>query len=321
MAAAHSLPAKWKLAPVEINDPGTGNAIPVDRSPVVVAFTIAASASETNTLAAPTGPNDEILMTAASVGSGGQRTVTISSGVNQDADTTLVFQTANDWALLKAIPVGSGSYKWRYAAGEGVTGGALEDLVVDSLNVSSTFQLAGTTVTPSAAEINTLDNPTLTTGAGVGVTAGTGTVYKNSARTVGGIIYTNILIDLTGLASSTTDLDIIGVAGGPAHIGQVTAAQNGTILALRMTCLEVPAGGADDVDLYAATEGTGEFDGAVGDLAETALVTSGGAWTANAQKIATADVAADKYLYLTGGEAGTAATYTAGKFLIEMWGY
>jgi hypothetical protein len=162
---------------------------------------------------------------------------------------------------------------------------------------------------------------TLTTGAGAGITAGTGTVYKTAVLKRGGIITTSILIDLTGLASSTTDLDIIGVGLLPAHIGQVTAAQNGTILAGRMTCLEVPAGGADDIDLYAATEGTGVFDGAVGDLAETALITAGGAWTLGLQKITGADVAANKYLYLTGGEAGTAATYTAGKFLIELFGY
>jgi hypothetical protein len=64
------------------------------------------------------------------------------------------------------------------------------------------------------------------------------------------------------------------------------------------------------------------FDGAVGDLAETALITKGSAWTLN-QSIGIADPAAlaGKYLYLCGGEAGTAATYTAGKFLIELQGY
>lgn len=165
----------------------------------------------------------------------------------------------------------------------------------------------------------------LTTGAGVGITAGSGTVYKSSVQKVGGIYYTRILIDLTGLASSTTDLDIIGVAGGPAHIGQITAAQNGTILFGRMQCFEVPLTGADDVDLYAATEGTGVFDGAVGDLAETALVTAGAAWTATTAttgiKPFIAVPAPSQYLYLTGGEAGTAGTYTAGQFLIELWGY
>lgn len=162
---------------------------------------------------------------------------------------------------------------------------------------------------------------TLSTPAAAGFTGGTGTVYASSIQKTGGLFYTRILVDLTGLASSTTDLDVIGVGTSAAHIGQITTAECGTILAGRMTCLEVPAGGADDVDLYAATEATGVFDSAVTDLVETALVTAGGAWTANLQKVFTADVAADKYLYLTGGEAGTAATYTAGKFLIELWGY
>lgn len=158
--------------------------------------------------------------------------------------------------------------------------------------------------------------------AGVGITAGTNTVFKNNVMKVGGIITTNILIDLTGLASSTTDLDIIGVAGGPAHIGQMVAALNGTILGGRMTCLELPAGGADDIDLYYATEGTGAFDAGIGTLTSTALITSGAAWALNTQKsIADPAALAGKYLYLTGGEAGTAATYTAGKFLIELWGY
>lgn len=164
-------------------------------------------------------------------------------------------------------------------------------------------------------------NGGLATGAGAGITSGVGTVYENSVQLSGGIYYTRILIDLTGLESSTTDLDIIGVGTSPAYIGQITAAQNGTILSLKMTCLEVPAGGADDVDLYAATEATGVFDAGIATLAETAIVSSGAAWAANDQKIATAVVAPNKYLYLTGGEAGTAATYTAGQFLIEMWGY
>lgn len=165
-------------------------------------------------------------------------------------------------------------------------------------------------------------NPlTLSVGAGTGFTGGTGTIYRNSVQRVGGIIYTDILVDLTGLASSTTDLDIIGVGANPAHLGQILTAESGTILSVRMTCLELPAGGADDIDLYAATEGTGVFDGAVGDLTETALITSGGAWASGTVKAATAVPTNGQYLYLTGGEAGTAATYTAGKFLIELQGY
>ena len=158
-------------------------------------------------------------------------------------------------------------------------------------------------------------------GPGTGISSGTGTVFKSSVQRVGGIIKTSLLIDLTGLASSTTDLDIIGVGAGAAYLGQVTAARNGTILTGRMTCLEVPAGGADDVDLYSATEATGVFDAGIGTLAETALVTAAGAWTLGLTKGLSAIPAANQYLYLCGGEAGTAATYTAGKFLIQLEGY
>lgn len=194
-------------------------------------------------------------------------------------------------------------------------GGADTSLYINTGTITSSTWVALVTSALSSVA------GTLTTGAGAGITGGTGTVYKNSVQKTGGIFYTRIEIDLTGLASSTTDLDIIGVSTTPAHLGQITAAQNGTILSLKMTCLEVPAGGADDIDLYSATEATGVFDSLITALTETALITSGAAWAANDQKIATGEVAANQYLYLTGGEAGTAATYTAGQFLIEMWGY
>jgi hypothetical protein len=167
-----------------------------------------------------------------------------------------------------------------------------------------------------------IDLKILTNGApGAGISGGTGTVFKSSVIRIGDIIKTSILIDLTGLSSSTTDLDIIGKGTNPAYLGQITAAKNGTILTGRMTCLEVPVGGVADIDLYSATEATGVFDGAVGDLAETAIITAGGNWTLAAVKAFGAIPAANKYLYLTGGAGGTAAVYTAGKFLIEIEGY
>lgn len=158
--------------------------------------------------------------------------------------------------------------------------------------------------------------------AGTGATGGTGTVHRSYVvKTGDGVIKTYIFLDLTGLASSTTDLDIIGVGASVAHIGQYTVAKSGILFAGRMICLELPAGGADDIDLYAATEGTGVFDGGIAALAETALLTKGGAWAARTASALTALPAADQYLYLTGGEAGTAATYTAGQFVIEFEGY
>jgi hypothetical protein len=167
-----------------------------------------------------------------------------------------------------------------------------------------------------------LNLESLTNGApGAGISGGTGTVFKSSVVRIGDIIRTTILIDLTGLASSTTDLDIIGQGTGPAYLGQITAAKNGTILSGRMICLEAPSGGVADIDLYSAVEATGVFDGGIAALTETALVTAGGSWTLSTMKGLGAIPAANEYLYLTGGAGGTAATYTAGKFLIELDGY
>lgn len=156
---------------------------------------------------------------------------------------------------------------------------------------------------------------------GAGVTDGTGTVFKSSIERVGDIIRTTILVDLTGLSSSTTDLDIIGTGLSAAYLGQITAAKNGTIFSGRVACLEAPVGGVTDIDLYSATEATGVFDGGIAALTETALLTSGGAWTLGTSTELGALPAADQYLYLTGGAAGTAAAYTAGKFTIELEGY
>lgn len=167
-----------------------------------------------------------------------------------------------------------------------------------------------------------VSNPSLAVGAGAGITDGTGTIYKNAVQLNGGIYRTTIMIDLTGVASSTTDLDIIGTGTSAAYIAKLTAAECGTtILAISMQCLEAPAGGVTDIDLYSATEATGKFDDAVTGLTETALLTSGGAWTNGATKGATVAPLATEYIYLTGGAAGTAATYTAGKFIITIYGY
>ena len=158
---------------------------------------------------------------------------------------------------------------------------------------------------------------------GVGISSGVGTLYSTTVNALGGasgLIFTNIFLDITGQRSSTTDLDIIGRTGA-AHIGQITAAVNGTIVGISMKCLEAPIGGVTDIDLYAAVEATGVFDGAISGLVETAVVTSGGAWTIDRSVSTNADAITDGlYLYLCGGAGGTAADYTAGRFLITLTG-
>lgn len=185
----------------------------------------------------------------------------------------------------------------------------------------ATVGLVAAGINATAAELNKLDDSAvdMVAGAGIaGIESYGGGVFKN-----GTLITTRIVVDLTDLVGSGTDLDIIGdSAAASANFGQITAALNGTIIGGLVTCLEVPAGGADDIDFYSASVGTGTQDVAITDAAlgtEVALVTSGAAWTSGATKGMTGLPAANDYLYIVNGEAA-GGTFTAGKFLIELYG-
>lgn len=192
---------------------------------------------------------------------------------------------------------------------------------------SCTFNPIGTVTmvgAATAAEVAAVaDLSTQVTTPGAGITAGVGTVFKTATVRFGDIYKTTIFIDLTGLASSTTADDIIGTAG-VCHIGQITAAKNGTLFYGQITCLETPAGGDLDIDFWSATEGTGAFDALVTALDETIMRANGGNWAgAAATQIAFTNLpAANKYMYMAVGSAGGApGTYTAGQFMIELWGF
>lgn len=191
---------------------------------------------------------------------------------------------------------------------------------IDTLDIT-TPKVGGTTVTATASELNKLDDSAAVMTPGSGV-AGAET-YRSGVFKNGDLIVTRILIDLTDLVVDDADLDIIGDDDAAnCHFGQVTAALNGTIVGGKVTCLELPAGAADDIDFYAATEATGTEGVATGiaTLTETALITSGAAWASGTTKGMTALPAANQYLYLVAGEASGNGTYTAGKFLIELYG-
>tara|TARA_R100000908_G_C3692217_1_gene106143 strand:- start:57 stop:683 length:627 start_codon:yes stop_codon:yes gene_type:complete len=193
--------------------------------------------------------------------------------------------------------------------------GGYSSIATDSTTGAETTQMS-----ISTAGFASLDANTMATEAGTGITTGSGTIYRSSVQRSGGIITTRILIDLTGLRSTGSG-DIIGVNGTAlvCHIGQITAARNGTILTGSMECFEAPAGGDPDINIHSATEGTGVEDGAISGLAETLLVNSGDA-TLGSKVFFSAVPAADEFLYLTTG-AATDADYTAGKLLIELMGY
>jgi hypothetical protein len=193
-------------------------------------------------------------------------------------------------------------------------GGTAVTATAAELNAS----VAGLTAT--AAELNTLDldlaTNLLTRGAGVD----TAESYGVGIRKAGSLIITTIVIDISTLIGSATDLDIIGEsAAASCHWGQITVAKSGTIIGGKVTCLEVPAGGTADIDFYSATVSTGTQDVDVTTLTETALVTSGGAWTSGATKGMTTVPPANDYLYVCNG-AASGGTFTAGKFEITLYG-
>ena len=200
-----------------------------------------------------------------------------------------------------------------------ITKNATTGAITDNTTIDSSGNIvAGGTAT--FAGIVDLNGNTMS--AGTGITTGTGTVYAGAAVKVGGIYSTSILLDITGLASSGSG-DIIGKAAtANSHIGQVTAANNGTILTGQWSVYEAPATGDPDIDLWYADEATGTEDAAITGLTNQTQLMNNGDLTAASIDYFTAGAvpAADKYLYLVTG-AATDGNYSAGRLLIEMWGY
>jgi hypothetical protein len=162
-----------------------------------------------------------------------------------------------------------------------------------------------------------VDTETPALAVGTGITAGTGTICKVNGGLSGGIYRVTILVDLTGLNSGGTAGDIIGV-NGTANPCYIALLPDIVVLGGRMTCLETPAGGDTDIDLYSATEGTGVEDQAISALTETQIINAGTQSVGTVTYFA-ADPVANTYLYLV-GQSTSDATYTAGRFLIEIFG-
>jgi hypothetical protein len=186
---------------------------------------------------------------------------------------------------------------------QSITKNATTGAITTSFNVNST----GFVAAPS-------NIMAVEAGAGMSATS----VYKTSVTSEGGIITTKIMIDLTGVTSSGTANDIIGVDNSsPAYIGSLTTANNGTIFSARLLTLETPATGDTDIDIYEADEATGAYSTAIGSLTETSLLNSGGVAAGDIDILTTPTVG--KYLYMVQGGT-TVGVYTAGKFILEVLG-
>ena len=187
------------------------------------------------------------------------------------------------------------------------------------------FQTVTKNATTGAITVTSGDKMAVEAATNAGI-EGTAAVYitqverfKSDVDTNVNIVKTTIMIDLTGLNSGAGAGDIIGKDGtGVAHIGQVTTANQGTVFGVTMECFEAPTTGGADIDLHSATEGTGVEDTAISDLTET-LIINGGTQSVGTRTVGST-IAPDQFLYLVSQGTGD-ATYTAGRFLIEITGF
>ncbi len=235
-----------------------------------------------------------------------------------DVDLTLT-------GLRIANPAVSTSATIGVAATSGSVGGYL------AYNASAGFFTDGTqsiSIAQGTAHLSSTttmitDMPVSAVGAGFDTALGVKHIPYGK-RGVAGMTVTEIYVDLHAAAvtSKNTDLDVIGeAAGGAAYIAQITAANHGTVVGMTMTCIEVPATGDDDINLISSTAATAVYDDLGSGLAGYALLLdTGGAWTLGLTKGIVTYPAANSYLYLTSGNGDTAGAYSAGKFLITIYG-
>ena len=145
---------------------------------------------------------------------------------------------------------------------------------------------------------------------------------------VNGEILTTILVDIQDLVVSGAVKDIIGENGvAAAYITQITTAVNGIIYKAEMACIEVPAGSNTTPDIDLVSNSNSLAEDAAYDSAGTAtvLIAAGGNYTTGMVKFSAASTdfsnCADDYLYIANGSgANSGGTYTAGKFVIKLYG-
>jgi hypothetical protein len=150
---------------------------------------------------------------------------------------------------------------------------------------------------------------------------GTGVAPATYRRNENGTIITEIKIDLTGLDSSGTTNDVIGLADpgtGAAYIGRNVVATNGVIYRVEVTCLEVPATGDADILFVAGSEADEKFDDTVANT--TTLADGTGDWAAGQTVVLNTGVTANYYYYMTQGASDNAA-YSAGQFIMRTYGH
>ena len=119
--------------PGRLQDPGSGGTITVDMYGQICS--VVTATAEARTLAQPDRPG--VIATVCLDTDGGDLTLTVTGGYNQDADTVMTLADAGDFVTFISVKVGS-AYYWRVLA-------AAEELVIPSTSASSSASASPST--------------------------------------------------------------------------------------------------------------------------------------------------------------------------------
>ena len=157
----------------------------------------------------------------------------------------------------------------------------------------------------------------------------TGSVVGNVSK-INGEIVTTILVDIHGTDADGDEHDVIGKSGqSNSYLTRITTAVNGVVYKAEMACVETPTGGGSQlhIDLIANASDLAEgADGNAGGSSRKGLVFPSDNWEIGMYEDAPPEASftgglANDYLYLTCGDSsGTGGTFTAGKFIIKLYG-
>ena len=147
---------------------------------------------------------------------------------------------------------------------------------------------------------------------------------------INGEIVTTLLVDIAGFADSGTVKDVLGENGAAAaYITRITTAVNGIIYKAEIACVEIPAGSNAELDIDLVTSSNSLAEDALYDsgTTEVALIPAtadwtAGAWRGTAPGLDCTNISANShYVYLANGSgAASGGTYSAGKFIIKLYG-
>ena len=140
---------------------------------------------------------------------------------------------------------------------------------------------------------------------------------------------TTILIDIEDLYSTSTRSGVIGENSGTnSYITRLSNTVNGVIYKAEMACIETPAGtdAETDIVLAAVNAAPDTGDDETRSSGYQVLVDLGDRWSIGKSMDAGLSTnygdLNDKYLFLHGGASSArGGQYTAGKFVIKLYGY